>query len=306
MSTVLITGGTGLIGTALSKELINKGYEIIILTRSPEKHIGTAKLQYAKWDVKKQFIDKEAFAKGEIIVHLAGENVGDKRWTKSRKKQILESRTLTSALLVKSLRETQNKIRTVISASGIGWYGEQKQARAFVETDPAAVDFLGTTCQQWEKTIEPVSDLGKRLVKFRIGVVLSNNGGAIEEFKPYLRLGIAPIISSGRQVVSWIGIQDLVRMIAFAIENEHLRGVYNAVAPYPVTNKTFVIELAKKLKGSFYIPIYVPSFAVKIMKGEVSIEVLKSSHVSAEKIRQAGFEFLHPTIRDCLFALFPG
>jgi len=296
MPTVLITGGTGLIGKALTKELRKRNYDLIILTRSPEKYTNSPGLSYAKWNVDEQLIDKNAIARADHIIHLAGENVGDKRWTKKRKKQILESRTLTSALLVKALKEQPNNVKTVVSASGIGWYGEQKRSEPFIETDPATEDFLGQTCKEWEAGIEPVTTLGKRLVKLRTGIVLSENGGALDEFKKPLRFGFATILGNGKQVVSWVHIDDLVRLFVYAIENESLRGAYNAVAPYPVTNRSFVIELGRKMKGRFFIPMYVPSFVLKIILGEMSIEVLKNANVSCEKIKQTGFVFLYPTL----------
>jgi uncharacterized protein (TIGR01777 family) len=304
MPTILISGGTGLVGTALTNELLQKGYSVIILTRSPEKYKSTTKLVYAKWNVEDQVIDKEAIAKADHIVHLAGENVGDKRWTKKRKKQIVESRTLSSALLVKALKEQLNNVKTVVSASGIGWYGEQKKSEPFIETDPAAEDFLGQTCKEWEASIEPVTTLGKRLVKLRTGIVLSREGGALDEFKKPLRFGFATILGNGKQVVSWIHINDLVRLYIYALEDQSLNGVYNAAAPFPVTNRTFVLEFAKKMKGKFFIPVYVPTFVLKIILGEMSIEVLKSANVSCERIKQAGFSFLHPSITSSFTELF--
>jgi len=305
MATVLISGGTGLVGTALTKELLNRNYEVVILTRSPEKYSSaTSRLSYAKWNVEEQVIDKDTLAKADHIIHLAGENVGDKRWIKKRKKQIVESRTLTSALLVKALKEAPNNVKTVVSASGIGWYGEQKSSDPFVEIDSPAEDFLGQTCKQWEESVEPVTGLGRRLVKLRTGMVLSNEGGALDEFKKYLRFGIATILGNGKQVVSWIHIDDLVRIYIHALENESLYGAYNAVAPYPVTNKTFVLELAKKVKGRFFIPVYIPSFVLKIILGEMSIEVLKNAMVSCEKIKQAGFSFLYPSVTSAFTELF--
>ena len=296
MPTVLITGGTGLIGKALTKELRKKNYDLIILTRSPEKYTNSQGLSYAKWNVEDQLIDKDAIAEADHVIHLAGENVGDKRWTKKRKKQIVESRTLTSALLIKALKERPNNVKTVVSASGIGWYGEQKKSEPFIETDPPAGDFLGQTCKEWEASIEPVTTLGKRLVKLRTGIVLSRDGGALDEFKKPLRFGFATILGNGKQVVSWIHIDDLVRLFVYAMENESLHGAYNAVAPHPVTNRTFVIELGRKMKGRFFIPVYIPSFVLKIILGEMSIEVLKNANVSCEKIKQNGFDFLYPTL----------
>jgi uncharacterized protein len=306
MSTVIITGGTGLIGSALAKELVKRGYQVIILSRrvyAANIDDLESRISYAEWNIEKQTIDKDAIAKADHVIHLAGENVGTKRWTKKRKKEILESRTLTSSLLVKALTEIPNNIKSVISASGIGWYGEQKTPEQFRETDPPANDFLGQTCKQWESSIEPVTTLGKRLVKLRMGMVLSNKGRAMKEFKKYILLGFATILGNGKQVISWIHIDDIVRMFIYVLENESLNGSYNAVSTYPVTNKTFVLELAKKMKRKFFIPVHVPSFAVKIVLGEMSIEVLKSANVSSEKIKQAGFSFLYPTIETAFARL---
>ena len=189
-----------------------------------------------------------------------------------------------------------------MGASAIGWYGEDtfKHEKSFVETDKAAAGFLGETCQLWEQSIEPVEALQKRLVKLRIGIVLSNDGGALAEFKKPIMLGVAGILGNGKQIVSWIHIDDLCRLFINALENDQLSGSYNAVAPAPVTNKTLTIELAKKMKGKFFIPLHVPAFILKVMLGDRSIEVLKSVTVSSEKIVKTGFTFLYPTINLAL------
>ena len=303
MATVLITGGTGLIGTALTRELLNKGYDIIILTRSPWKYSNTSKLSYAGWDLEKQTIDKDAILKSDYIIHLAGANVGGKRWTSKRKNEIFESRVKSSGLIVKSLKENANDVKAVISASGIGWYGKGGEEKPFIETDPGAEDFMGTTCQAWEASIGPVASLGKRLVKFRTGVVLSAEGGALPRFRKPLRFGVATILGNGRQVLSWIHIDDLVRLYRFAIENEKLSGVYNAVAPHPVANKKFVLQVAKTVRGKFFVPIFVPSFILDIVLGEMSIEVLKSATVSCEKIKKEGYSFLYPSFKAACKAI---
>jgi uncharacterized protein len=300
MATVLITGGTGLIGSALANELLNRSYDVIILSRSPEKYSNTSRLNYAKWDIEKQTIDGNAITKADYIIHLAGEGIADKRWTLKRKRQIAESRMKSSALLVKALQENVNNVRAVVSASGVGWYGWQVKEDPFDENDPAAEDFLGTTCKEWEASIDPVISLGKRLVKFRTGIVLSKEGGAIKEFQKPLRFGIATILGNGKQIMSWIHIDDLVRLYVFAIGNERLNGVYNAVSPHPVTNKKLIIQLARTLRGKFYVPIFVPSFILKMVFGELSIEVLKSAAVSCKKIKAEGYSFLYPSLTAAL------
>ena len=298
MATVLITGGTGLIGSALTKELIAKGYEVIILTRhANNKQRTTNNLFYAQWDIKTGTIDEKAVQQSDYIVHLAGANVGQGRWTRKRKKEILESRTKTAALLVKRLKETPNKVKAVISASAIGWYGPDlvPNPKPFVETDPAGNSFLGKTCQVWESSIEPVTELGKRLVKFRTGIVLGNDGGAYVEFKKPLKFGITPILGSGKQIISWIHLNDIVGLYLYAIENEKLNGIYNAVAPQPVSNKKLMQTMAKE-KGGISITAPVPAFVLKTLFGEMSVEVLKSATVSCKKIEDAEYMFQFPSI----------
>ncbi|GAC1452823.1 MAG: TIGR01777 family oxidoreductase [Chitinophagaceae bacterium] len=303
MPTVLITGGTGMIGKALSELLLQKGYTLIILTRAVPAQKPGGGLSYAIWDVSKQSIDIEAVQKADYIIHLAGAGVADKRWTNKRKKEIIASRTESSALLVKTLKENSNRVKAVISASAIGWYGPDPaipNPHPFTETDPVARDFLGETCRQWEESIEPVTRLNQRLVIIRTGIVLSTTGGALNEFMKPLRFGMAVISGSGKQVISWIHTDDLCRLYIQAIEDENLQGVYNAAAPKPVTNKEFTLHLAKAVKNKFYIALYVPSAVLKIILGELSIEILKSTTASANKIRSAGFNCIYPSIEAAL------
>ena len=303
MKTVLLTGGTGLVGRTLTHHLITKGYKVIILTRKMPA-AAQEQVEYFTWNVSSQTIDVQAIQKADFIVHLAGAGVVDKRWTDAYKKEIKDSRTQSSALLVATLQNNTNKVKAVISSSAIGWYGadvtSQGKQKRFVETDKPATDFLGETCKLWEESIEPVQQLVIRLVKLRTGIVLSNDGGALTEFKKPIKMGIAAILGNGKQMVSWIHIDDLCRMFIAAIENDLMSGSYNAVAPEPVSNKVLTMELATLMKGRFFIPAYVPAFVLKLMLGESSVEVLKSTTVSCEKIRQAGFTFLYPDIEHSL------
>ncbi len=295
-----------MIGKRLSQLLVESNYEVIILSREkPSISHKTPAISYAEWDVEKGMIDKGAIAKADHIIHLAGANVAKKRWTKKRKQEIAESRTKSSALLVSALRETENKVKAVVSASAIGWYGADipeliPKRENFVETYPPAHDFLGKTCIAWEESIDPVEESGKRLVKLRTGIVLSNEGGALAEFKKPLKYGVAAVLGDGKQMISWIHVDDLCRMYIYALENETMSGVYNAVAPEPVSNRTLTLELAKKMRGSRFFTMRVPAILLKIMLGEMSVEVLKGATVYCHKIKNAGFTFLYPSLDDAL------
>jgi len=304
MSTVLITGGTGLVGKRLTTMLIDRGYEVIILSRNPMV-AGTpsASVSFAEWNIEQQTIDSDAITRADYIIHLAGEGVTDRRWSAKRKKEIIESRVLSSNLLAKGLKEIKNQVRAVVSASAIGWYGEDtagNKKTGFAESALADEGFLGDTCRLWEDSIQPVEVLHKRLIKLRMGIVLSNDGGALAAFKKPVKSGIAAILGHGNQVISWIHIDDLCRLFIYALENEEMSGVYNAVAPHPVTNKQLTMQLAKIMRGRFFIPVYVPAFVLQILLGGMSIEVLKSATVSCHKIRTAGFSFLYPTVDAAL------
>jgi len=302
--TVLITGGTGLVGKALTKALLAKGYEVIVLSRAiSNSQKPVAGLSYAQWDINEQTIDAAAVAKADYIIHLAGAGVADKRWSPKRKEEIVNSRVKSGELLVKALKETDNKVKAVISASAIGWYGPDPvipNPHPFKETDEAANDFLGDTCKQWERSTEAVRTVNKRVVIFRIGIVLSKNGGALKEFIKPLRFGTAAILGNGKQVISWIHIDDLVGLYINAIENETLNGNYNVVPASTVSKKHLTLALAKQRNGRWFIPIPVPAFVLKIALGEMSIEVLKSATVSSEKILLTGFSFQYPAIDGAL------
>jgi uncharacterized protein len=309
MATVLITGGTGMIGTALTQALLEKNYRVIILSRETRNSKPqTANLSYSQWNIKDQTIDNEAIAKADYIIHLAGAGVADKRWTQKRKQEIIDSRVKGGELIVKALKETTNNVKAVLSSSGIGWYGPDPRLHdsvgqgsipnqdPFTEEDPVYDDFLGQTCKAWEKSLAPVASLGKRFIIFRTGMVLSTNGGALKEFLKPVKFGIAAIMGSGEQIVSWIHIDDLARLYIEAIENTKINGVYNAVAPNPVSNEKLTLQLARTKKRKFFVPVHVPAFVLKAMLGELSIEILKSATISCRKIIEAGFIFSYPSI----------
>jgi len=304
MQTVLITGGTGMVGTSLTQLLLSKGYQVIVLTRQPRVS-NVPNLSYAVWDIDKGYIDPSAIQNADTIVHLAGAGVADKRWSKKRKQEIEDSRVMSGALLVKYLTAHTHQVKTVVTASAIGWYGpdtEQSLQYGFTETDPVDAAFLGDTCKQWEDSVKPIETLGIRLVTLRIGIVLNKQGGALAEFIKPAKFGLATIFGTGNQMVSWIHQNDLCKMILFGIQTASLKGVYNAVSPDPTSNKDLIIAITKKLRG-FYLPIPVPAFLLNIMLGEMSIEILKSAKVSSNKIQEADFKFDYPTLNSALHEL---
>ncbi|GAB3431829.1 TIGR01777 family oxidoreductase [Niabella aquatica] len=302
MSTVLITGGTGLIGTALVKKLTENGYEVIILTRSPKKSKNEG-ISYAWWNTDRQVIDEKAIAAADHIIHLAGANVGEKRWTQKRKKEIVDSRVKSGELICTALQKTNHKVSSFISASAIGWYGPDlaiPNPHPFKEEALHADDFLGSTCYKWEQSVSPVKEMGIRLCCIRTGIVLSADGGALKEFLNPLKYGVAAVPGSGKQIVSWIHIDDLAALYIEAMENTAYEGAYNAVAPHPVSTKHLVTALAKAVNGKFHITVPVPALALKILLGEMSVEVLKSVTVNSQKVQDAGFRFVYQDIESAV------
>lgn len=290
MKIIGIAGGTGLVGRHLARLLADDGYEIIVFTRKPGKNRKYIKnTTYALFDPLHNKIDTEQLSKVEGMVNLAGEGIADKRWTEQRKTDILESRTITTSFLVEQLKQHTPNCKVLVNASATGYYGNDNGQQPFTEEDPPANDFLGRTCMQWEQASEAAEEFTRRVI-LRFGIVLARDGGYFREFCKKMMMGVTPILGNGEQVVSWIHVRDLARMIRFAIERVEVSGVYNAVAPIPVSQSILVQAMARA-KGGLKVPIPVPAFIIKMMLGEMSIEVLKSCTASPEKIMDKGFRF---------------
>lgn len=295
---ILITGGSGLVGTRLTEILHAKGHEVVHLGRTK----SDSGVRSFVWDVEKQTMDTSAFDGVSAIIHLAGAGVADKRWSRRRKKVIMESRRQSASLLHRELNRHRHSVDTFISASAIGYYGPGDDQTIFRENDPPGGDFLSEVSREWEIAADQFTDLGVRVVKIRIGIVLSGKGGALEPLEKTVRLGAGSPLGSGEQWMSWIHIDDLCAIFAAAIENENMRGVYNAVAPFPVKNREFVRELAAVLKKPLILP-RVPPVVLRVLFGEMSTIVLDGAKVSSDKIRQEGFTFSFPKLREALMSL---
>ncbi|MBT4970783.1 MAG: TIGR01777 family protein, partial [Bacteroidetes bacterium] len=231
------------------------------------------------------------------IIHLAGENIAGKRWTKKQKKSIIDSRVKTSELLFSAIKDAKKKPDRIISASAIGYYGTKTTQHIYTEEDEAGSDFLADCVVQWEKSVDQFQELGIQVFKFRIGVVLSNQGGALQKMLKPIRAGFGAVLGSGKQYIPWIEISDLARIFLFAIEKKLTNSVYNAVAPDFITNRDFTKILANKLSRHLFLP-NIPVFILKLFMGEMSSILLYGSRVSAKSITSEGFDFLYQKLDD--------
>ena len=291
MAKILITGGTGLVGTRLTQLLIERKHDVRVLSRSPRLE------NEFMWDISKGFIADKATENIEYIIHLAGAGIADKRWTKERKKVIIASRVDTANLVFQKIKEKNISLKGFISSSGSNYYGATTTAIIHKESDPAGIDFLGVVCQEWEAAATQFEKRDIPVTILRTGVVLSKRGGALEKMK-------TPVISplgSGKQFMPWIHIDDLCAMFIKTVE-ENISGVYNAVAPEHSNSNAFSKTLAKVLKRVF-IPIAVPGFLLKLVFGELAVILLQGSRLSSKKITDTGFSFKYDTLKKALESL---
>jgi len=296
MATILITGGTGVIGKHLSTKLKEKGYNVSILSRTSSN--DTDIRSYA-WNIDKNEIEQQALETADYIIHLAGASIGDKRWSTKRKQLIIDSRIKSAELIFEKLKENKCKPKAFISASAIGFYGTITSDKIFTETDPPANDFLGDTCRQWEQSANRFEELGIRTVKVRTGLVLTKQGGVLSKMIFPIKMGIGSAIGSGQQYMPWIHIDDLCGIYIKAIEDAQMNGAYNAVAPEHVINHEFTKTLARVLKKPYWFP-NLPAFLLKLIFGNMSEILLKGSRVSSEKITSAGYQFNFTNLESAL------
>ena len=294
---VLITGGGGLIGKHLSSILTDAGYNVSQLSRNIKKK-GDKSVFI--WDPGKKLIDPLSFDGIDFIIHLAGANIGDKRWTLRRKEEIIKSRIDSARFLHKTITERGIPLKSFISASATGIYGSETSPEIFVENDPPSKDFLGSVCRQWEEAADLFSSSGIRTVKIRTAIVLAKNDSALSKLMMPGKFGFLVKTGSGCQYMPWIHITDLCNIYLKAIEDSSVSGAFNAVAPQHVTHNEFMKTLGKIIKRPV-LGVAVPEFILKAVLGEMSDMILKGSRVSSGKIVSSGFRFRYGTLKEALY-----
>ncbi len=296
MATVLIAGGTGLIGRRLSEMLRIKGHEVLHLSR--KRHLEGDFPAY-QWNIDEGYIDEEPLLKASHIINLAGAGIADKLWTASRKEAIIHSRVTANRVLKNYIERDEFNIKAYISGSAIGYYGDRDDTVLTEEAAPGDSGFLAESVIQWEQAIKEVAQTGIRSVTFRIGIVLSTKGGAYPKVRMPFYFGLAPYFGNGKQWYSWIHIDDLCRMFIKAVEDGHMKGIYNAVAPNPARNRTFTANIGKAI-GTHAILLPTPSFLLRLGMGEMADVVLSGARVSSEKIEATGFAFQFPDLQSAV------
>ena len=291
--TILIAGGTGLIGKALDLHLSHLGYHVRILTRNPGKYSDP---RFLYWNIDAKQIDEAAFP-ADVIINLTGEGIADKKWTRKRKRALIDSRVIPAQFLLESAVAHQESIPHYIGASAIGYYGNSEN-QLMTEDDGPGSDFLSQCTLEWEQANEAWKSKTKHWSLIRIGIVLSPNGGALEKMLMTTKLGVANYFGNGNQYYSWIHLDDLCRLFSYIIEKK-LSGVYNGVSTQAISNKDFMKVVQKVVKRKTVL-LPVPAVILKLGMGEMSSILLNSNKVSAEKIIQAGFEFKYPNLGEAI------
>jgi uncharacterized protein (TIGR01777 family) len=291
---VLITGANGLVAQELSKSL-EKEYSVRFLTRKKKNS------NEFEWDINNQLIDETAFENVSHIIHLAGANISEKRWTDERKKELISSRVDSANLILKTLQKKNIKLKSFISASGINYYGTKTTDKIFTEKDDPGNDFLSEVVVLWERAANDFKEqnVAERVVKIRTAVVLSEKDGALKKMIPTIKMGIGSPLGTGKQYMPWIHIKDICSIYEFALKNSELDGAFNATSPEHTTNENLTKKIAEVLKKPLFMP-NVPSFVLKLLFGELASALLEGSRASSEKIQKEGFKFEFPDLKGTL------
>lgn len=301
MKHILITGATGLVGSALTKLLLQRGYTVKSL--STNRKITDGKTIFF-WAPKYKVIDESVWENVEGIIHLAGANIGEKRWTEKRKQEIIDSRVMSTEFLFQQVHSFNVPLKVFVSASAEGYYGAITNDRIYTEDDPSFHDFLGETCQKWENAAKLFGRIGIRTVKIRTALVLSKDSTALHKMSIPVKLGLGSPLGSGRQYVPWIHLEDLCNIYLKAIADENMHGAYNAVSPEFITNRDFMKTLAETHRKPFFFPA-VPASLISLVMGEMSDLVLEGSRVSPKRLTEAKFKFRYENLKSALAEIYP-
>jgi len=296
---ILLTGATGMLGKGLIQGLLQKSYQVSILSRKNQAIPG---VNVMLWDVDKGQIDPHCLDGVDSIIHLAGENISKERWSDKRKKEIIQSRVASTRLLFRTIANSRNQVKDFISAAAVGFYGDRGDEILTEETAPGK-GFLAETCTQWEAAANEGLKLGLRVVKIRTGVVLAKDDGALPAMSRPVQLFAGAPLASGKQWLPWIHHQDMTDIYLHTLENKSMRGAYNACAPFPVTNKTITKAIAKQLHRPVW-PIKVPKAALQLILGEMATIVLNSNNTSAQRLLNTGFIFKYTQLEDALSDIY--
>lgn len=299
MACILISGGTGLIGITLARQLADMGHQVRILSRQPKPVAG---IETYYWNVEKAEIDERAFDDVEHVVHLAGSAIADKRWTRQRKREIIDSRVNSIRLITQVIHKKRIILKSFVGASAVGIYGMQTSEKDYHEEDQGVNDYLSQTCIAWENAYKDIIQSSDRSCILRIGIVLSLKGGALRKLVPIFRAGLGSAVGSGRQYMPWIHLDDLIAIFTESIFNNRFSGIYNAAAPEPVSSREFSRQLAHALHRPFFMPP-VPAFTLKLFFGEMAGLLLEGSRVSNQRLTGTGFRFRFPTLETAFLHL---
>ena len=291
--TLLITGATGMIGSKLCQRMELQDIPFLTLTRNPS---GSSQNQIF-WDPEKGVIDSDGLKEISSVVHLAGESIG-KRWSRSLKERIRSSREKGTRLLCETLSRNNPPPKTLISASAIAFYGSSS-TQTFTESSSRGHGFLADIVQGWEESCQPLKAANIRVIHMRMGMVLSHSGGVLAKMLPFFKLGLGGTLGSGNQIMSWITLEDLIKLIFFFLDHEDHKGIYNAVSPSPMSNAEFTAILGWILKRPTLFPI--PARVLRLVFGEMAIEtMLASTRVIPERLMNSEFQFHHPELEEAL------
>ena len=296
---VMVAGASGFIGKELIKQLDDKGHEIVVLTRNHESARFNIPVhcEIVTWNPELNAVSPSSLKGIDAVINLAGEGIANGRWSPKRKREIIQSRVVSTRRIVDAMTSMNDKPKVFVSASAIGLYGDRGD-ELLNETSSKGEGFLSEVCQRWEDETCKAKTLGVRTVSLRIGMVLGHDGGALEKILPPFQLGVGGKLGNGSQWMSWIHIRDLVNMMIYSIENSSIGGAYNAVSPNPVNNIDFTKVLGKVLKKPVIFPV--PKIILKIALGELSELLIGSQRVVAKKICDTGFEFKYPQLEKAL------